>query len=310
MDTVMQLTAYGDAAPEGLAAAGAAIERLERLVSVTREDSEVYRANSRPGQALPVSEDTALLIENALRIGARTGGALDISVYPIVKAWGFTTDGYRIPSDGELAALLASVDYTAIEYERDAQTLRVPEGMQIDLGSIAKGYSGDLAAEALRASGVRSALLSLGGNIQTLGAKPNGEPWRVAVRDPEDAELYAGAIDVTDKAVVTSGGYERYFTGENGEIYWHIMDPATGRPARSGLISVTVVGTSGMECDALSTALFVLGAEGAAAYWREYGGFDAVLITENREIWITEGIERAFSPLGAYEDADLTVVRK
>lgn len=310
MDTVMQLTAYGGNAAEGLASAQAAILELESLVSVTDENSEIFRVNSGSVAPFAVSGITAELLETALAFCARTDGAMDVSIYPIVKAWGFTTDAYRVPSDAEIAALLPLVDYTAVDYDAAARTVRIPGGAQLDLGSIAKGYSGDLAIDAIKSVGVASALISLGGNVQTLGAKPDGSAWRVAVQNPEAPEDYAGVVEVVNKAVITSGGYERYFVGDDGEVYWHIMNPATGKPAKSGLISVTIIGESGALCDAMSTPLFVMGLDAAAGHWREYGDFEAVFITENHELYITEGLEGSFSPLGNYADTNVTVIRR
>ena len=143
---------------------------------------------------------------------------------------------------------------------------------------------------------MESALLSLGGNIQTVGAKPDGSPWRVAVQDPEqDGQTALGVVEVVDLAVVTSGGYQRYFE-EDGTRYWHIMDPDTAAPARSGLSSVTVVGADGTVCDALSTALFVIGAEEAADFWRENPSLavELILVEEDGTVLITPGLEDAF----------------
>jgi thiamine biosynthesis lipoprotein len=311
MNTVMEFTAYGADAEAALADAETAVTDLENLLSVTDGNSEIYRVNNgEPGVAVTVSEQTAYLLDNALRFCARTDGALDISIYPVVRAWGFTTDAYRIPTDGELLALLKSVDYTAIAFDPLSRGICLPEGMQLDLGAVAKGYASDVAADAMRARGVASAVLSLGGNVQTIGSKPDGSAWRVAVRNPDDAERYAGVLEVRNMAVVTSGGYERYFVGDDGEIYWHIFDPATGRPARNGLISVTIISDSGMTGDALSTSFFVMGLDAASAYWREYGNFEMTLITEDREIYITEGLETQFEALDEYAARDVTVIRK
>jgi thiamine biosynthesis lipoprotein len=135
----------------------------------------------------------------------------------------------------------------------------------------------------------------LGGNVQALGAKPDGSPWRVAVQDPS-GEGYLGVLEIDGQAVITSGGYERYFV-EDGVTYWHIIDPTTGTPARSGLISVTIVGDSGLLCDGLSTSLFVMGLEDATQFWQENSGFEAVFVTEDGQITITEGLQDKFSLL-------------
>ena len=184
----------------------------------------------------------------------------------------------------------------------------------LDLGAVAKGYTGDRLRELIlsRMGEDAHALLDLGGNIVAVGAKPSGDPWRVGVRDPDDGAELAGVIEVADKCVVTSGDYERYFE-RDGARYCHILDPATGEPARAGLRGVTVVGGagSGAMCDAYATALFVMGPEKAEAFWREHSGeFDMILIGENGGVTVTEGLENSFTPAGAYTDAPLTVLRR
>lgn len=304
MDTVMELTIYGDAAI--LNRAEERILHLESLFSVTDPASEIYTLDHAGSCVL--SEETGDLLEQALALCGRTGGALDISVYPIVRAWGFTTGSYQIPSDEDISELLESVDYTKIQYDPGTKAVRLPDDMEIDLGSIAKGYTGDKLTELLRENGVTSALLNLGGNVQALGSKPDGSPWRIAVKAP-DGDGYIGILELTDKAAITSGGYERYFE-QDGQIYWHIIDPATGKPARSGLVSVTVVGDSGALCDGLSTSLFVMGLEDAAALWRASDDFEAVFVDEDGNIAITEGLEACFTLPDTRADAELTVLRR
>ena len=289
MDTVMSVRLYAGGGEELLDGAEARVKELEGSLSVTDPDSEVYALNHAGTAAL--SPDTAALLEAALDLCRRTGGALDISVYPVLRAWGFTTGEHAVPGGDEIAALLPLVDYTGVSFEDGAAAL--PPGMEIDLGSVAKGYTGDVLASFLKDNGVTSALLDLGGNIQTVGAKPDGSPWRVAVRDPQ-GDGTVGVAEVEDQAVITSGGYERYFE-ENGVRYWHILDPETGKPARNGLASVTVVGESGVLCDALSTALFVMGLDGALDHWRRHRDFEAVFVLEDGSVTITAGLESRFT---------------
>ncbi len=293
MDTVMTLTVYGGES-DALDAAKARVLDLEALLSVTDPDSDVSALN-RAGTAA-LSPDTADLLGRALELCERTGGALDVTIYPVVRAWGFTTGDYTVPDGDTLAALLEKVDYTEVRLEGDTASL--PAGAEIDLGAVAKGYAGDALAALLREKGVESALLELGGNIHTVGSKPDGSDWRVAVRDPADKEGYLGVVSVSNKAVVTSGGYERYFE-QDGVRYWHIMDPRTGAPARSGLASVTVAADSGLYADALSTALFVMGREAALDYWRAHRDFEAVLVSEDGSVTVTAGLEGSFTLSGA-----------
>ena len=286
----MTLRLYEGGDENTLDQAEARVRELEGLWSVTDGTSEISTLN-HDGSA-ELSPETAELLGAALDMCRRTDGALDISTYPVLRAWGFTTGEYSVPGGEAIAALLPLVDYGRVALEAGAAAL--PPGMEIDLGSVAKGYTGDALAALLKQGGAASALLDLGGNIQAVGSKPDGSPWRVAIRDPAgDGNI--GVVEVVDQVVVTSGGYERYFE-EDGVRYWHIIDPATGWPARSGLTSVTVVGESGLLCDGLSTALFVMGREGALEHWRQHRDFEAVLVSEDGSVTITAGLEGRFTP--------------
>ena len=278
MNTYMTFTAYGEDAQAALQEAEECIQQVEGLWSVTDENSEIYQANHSGGQPVTVSEETAEIISFALEMAQRTGGALDPTIYPVLTAWGFTTDSKQVPSQQQIAQLLEQVGYDRIQI--NGSELTVPDGMELDLGAVGKGYTADLVTEILRRHGVTSALISLGGNIQSIGSRPDGSDWRLGIRAPwESGNL--GVLTVSDAAVVTSGGYENYFDDEQGNIYWHILDPSTGYPADSGLQSVTIVGREGKMCDALSTALFVMGAQSAEQYWRENGGFEMLLVTDS-----------------------------
>lgn len=306
MDTVMTLTVYDGRDGEALLQdAAGCIRALEGKLSVTSETSEIYRVNHAGGQPVPLSEDVRNLLKEALILCEDTGGALDVTVYPVVRAWGFTTGEYRIPGDAELSNLLEKVDYTQAALTEDAVTL--PEGVELDLGAVAKGWTGDRLMELFRKSGVTSAVVELGGNVQTLGAKPDGSPWSIGLQAPEGG--YAGALEVVDKAVVTSGGYQRYFE-QDGTRYCHIIDPDTARPAENGLASVTIVADRGVLGDGLSTALFVMGRDRAEAYWRTRQDFDFILLDEDGAAVITEGLEDCFSLYGEWVDHPLEIIRK
>lgn len=307
MDTYLNLTAYGQNAEAALEQAQNRIQELESLWSVTDEHSEIYAANHSGGTAVAVSGDTANLVRYALDMARQTNGALEPTLYPVLTAWGFTTDSFQIPAREELDRLLEEVDYTRISLEDTALT--VPDGMQLDLGAVGKGYAADEAAAVLREDGVESALLDFGGNILTVGAKPDGSPWRVGVRDP-DGEGNLGVLELTDQGVSVSGGYEKYFIGEDGARYWHILDPATGAPARSGLVQTAVVGDESKRCDALSTALFVMGLDRAVRYWREHRDFEMILLAEDRTVYVTEGLSDAFSLGTGQEGREVQVIRR
>lgn len=307
MDTYMTITIYGENAETTLQQAEEKVAALEHMWSVTEETSEIYAINHSGGAPVTVSKETADLLSFSLRVSAWTNGALDCTLYPVLTAWGFTTGEYQIPQEEQLADLLENTGYEKVQL--NGQTVTVPDGMQIDLGAVGKGYTGDLVAQVLEESGVTSALLDLGGNIQTIGTKPDGTPFRLGIRSPFDEGTFA-TLEASDCAVVTSGGYERYFVGEDGETYWHILDPETGKPARSGLASVTIVGEEGRLCDALSTSLFVMGLEKAETFWRQRNDFEMVLVTEDGQIYVTQGLEENFTLSEMYATQEVHVIRR
>lgn len=293
MNTIMRFTAYGENAPDALAEIQRRITELEKLWSVTDEESELYALNHSGSGT--VSPETAELVSFALEISEKSGGALDPTIYPVLTAWGFTTDEKRVPPESELSALLQLVDYRAVSVSENTVTLR--EGMMLDLGAVAKGAASDAAVDILKKSGVKSALLNVGGSIMAIGTKPDGTDWRIGVKDPTDlvGDASIGVLKLRDCAAITSGMYERFFTAEDGTLYGHIIDPKNGYPVDNELLSATMISPDGTLCDALSTAVFVMGVERAEALWREIGGFDMLLITKSGEVIITEGAAGRFT---------------
>lgn len=293
MDTVMTLTAYGPNREAGLDRAQEEILELNALLSTGLESSEISRLNES-GSA-PLSAEPLALLERALALYDSTGGLFDPTVYPLVKLWGFYDKNYRVPSETELEEALSRVGAERIQIVGNSVSLG--ENQQIDLGGIGKGYASQRACEILKQAGVTSALLSLGGNIQCLGSKPDGTDWNIGIRDPWQEDALYAAVKVSDKAVITSGGYERYFQDpDTGRVYRHILDPRTGCPAESGLSSVSVITDDGTLGDGLSTALYIMGLKKAADYWRASGEtFEAILITGEGVLYATEGLEGQIS---------------
>ena len=293
MDTYMNVTAYGVGANEAVRRAEEEIERLDSLLSTGDQNSEIYQINQNGGGIL--SEDTAYLVERSLDLYQSTNGAFDIAIYPVMKAWGFTDDNFRVPEEEELQELLTLTDVNDISYDSRMKEISFQkEGMQIDLGGIAKGYTSARIMDIYRECGIKSGLVNLGGNVQALGTKTDGSKWRVAVQNPQDTDQYIGVLSIQDKAVITSGGYERYFE-QDGKTYHHIIDPKTGYPAENGLISVTIVTADGTLADGLSTSVFIMGKEAATEYWRAHSDeFDMILMTDDRKIYVTEGIANRF----------------
>ena len=286
MDTVMQATAYGSGADDALQAAEEEIYRLEQLFSCQASEAELARCN-RAGQ-LTVSAETAALVQTALDLSEATGGAYDPTLYPLALAWGFSGGQYRVPDEAELSALRTQTGAEHVQV--DGCRVRLDAGTQLDLGGIAKGYTAGRIHKILQDAGVRAAIVSLGGNVAAIGKKPGGGDWIVGLQDPQDPGSYFGTVAVSGACVVTSGGYQRYFE-QDGVRYHHILDPKTGRPAASGLQSVSVVSQDDTLADALSTALFVMGLDAGAALYRAGDlAFEAVFMTDDGSVWITPGL--------------------
>lgn len=307
MDTYMTITAYGENASGAVKEAAEKISALDALWSVTDENSEVSRINSSGGITAEVSAETSEILGRSIEISEITGGALDCTVYPVLTEWGFTTGEYKIPDEKTLENALSLTGYEKISL--DGNNVTLPDGMKIDFGALGKGAASAAAAKILRENGIESALLDLGGNIRVIGTKPDGSDWHLGIRSPFDDGII-GSIAASDCAAVSSGGYERYFVGSDGETYCHIIDPETGRPAKSGLSSVTVIGNDDILCDGLSTALYVLGAEKAEELWRTRDDFEMILVTDEKEILITAGISDVFSPDRDHADMDIRVIKR
>ncbi len=287
MDTIMEITVYGKGAQKAADAARAEIESLDAMFSVSGTGSDIRKVNESGGGA--VSEECALLVSRALELGADTGGAFDITLLPVIDAWGFHTDDPAVPDPAALADAMTRTGIGAVTVSGDMITF-AKDGMGIDMGAVAKGYAAGKAAETLKKAGITSALITLGGNVRTVGAKPDGSRWRVAVQSPFDGDDYICVVSVEDCAVVTSGGYQRYFE-QDGNTYHHIIDPETGYPADSGVVSATIVCGDDALADAFSTAVYVMGAERAQRLWREYDrSFDMIIVLRDGSVLVTEGI--------------------
>ena len=281
MDTYMTLVAYGDEAQTALDECARDINELERSLSRTIDSSCVARLNAEGSFS---DEETARLVDAALRCSAETGGTFDITIAPLVELWNITGDEPYVPTQREIDTLLPNVGSGHVHIKDSTVTL--DKGCAIDLGGIAKGYASDCVADIFKSHGIESGTVSLGGNVYVCGTKPDGKPWTVGIQNPEGGDCAAYA-ELSEAFAVTSGGYQRFFTAEDGTIYQHIIDPRTGAPAQSDLTSVTVIGKNGTRCDAYSTALYVMGEAGAIDFWRSQGGFDMILITADGRLLYT-----------------------
>lgn len=311
MDTIMELQASGENAEIGLDNAEKEIHRLDRLFSITEKESEVTKINENAGIGpVEISQDTKDLLVSAKEINELTKGAFDITVEPVVKAWGFTEEVHHVPSMEKLKELLTLVDEKSLEVKEEENTAFLKrQRMALDLGGIAKGYTSDRVTQLLKSQGITSAILSLGGNISAIGLREDGEKWNVAVQDPINTSEYVGVLHVNDQSVITSGGYQRFFE-EDGKVYHHIINPKTGHPAEEGLLSVTIISANGTKADGLSTALFVLGLDKATEVWRASEDFEVVFVTDQKQVFVTEGIAADFVFNGQKQGYTCDVIKR
>ncbi len=261
MDTVMDLQIWGNDSKKAAQIVKQLLADLDDMWSAQRETSKISALNR--GESF---EDTLLAQVQSMR--ERTGGAFDPQLYGVTRLWNFSGQEHRVPTAEQL---------------RDGLEQRL-----WDLGGAVKGYAGDLAVERLQTMAVSHGILNLGGNVQTYGSKPDGEPWSIGIQHPDGGDNVGVVSVVGTMAVVTSGDYQRYFE-QNGIRYHHILDPKTGMPAESGLRSVTVICRNGLTADCLSTALFVMGLEQASRFWQQSDDFEAVFILADGSIFATEG---------------------
>ena len=266
MDTVMDLQVWGADKEKGIEEVKDLLKELENGWSATKADSVIEKLNS--GASVELNPKQQWVLDETLKLSLRTGGSFDPTLRSVMLAWGFYHKDYRVPTEDELQEAL----------KQD----------QWDLGGVIKGYAGQKAVERLQALDVDRAILNLGGNVQTYGNKPDGSPWQIGIQNPKGGDPL-GVVSVHGTmAIVTSGDYQRYFE-VGGVRYHHIIDPATGYPADSGLSSVTVICEDGMMADAFSTALFVMGLEKGADFWRQNDDFEAVFILSDGTVYATEG---------------------
>jgi len=298
MNTYMTITANGVEAQAAIDAAQTEIYRLENELSRNLDASEISKINSNSGIGpVVVSQETFDIIAVAVTYSGLTDGAFDITIAPIMDIWGFKDSNYRVPAASEIQATLPLVGWSRIILDRTNMTVELPVvGMELDLGGIAKGYASDKVQKVMHGFNITSALISLGGNVAVFGPKADGSLWKIAISDPQAPDSYIGVLQATDVSVITSGGYERNFT-QGGITYIHIMDPATGSPVQTDLLSVSIISPDGVQGDSLSTALFVMGKDKAIAYWQAHKDFACVLVTTTGEVFASADIKDTFALL-------------
>lgn len=291
-DTVIRITLYDSEDEALLDHCFALAETYEAMLSRTKENSDVWKLNHADGGFVPLQEDTLTLLRTALSYAELTDGKVDPTIGSVNKLWNFTdSDAAILPDDTKLAQALSYVDYRAVTIDDNMAALNAPDA-EIDLGFIAKGYIADRMKEYLVSQGITSALINLGGNVLTIGNRPDDLPFKVGIQKPFAAGgVTAATLSVTDKSVVSSGNYERYFE-KDGKIYHHILDTKTGYPVWNNLSEVTIVSESSMEGDALSTICFILGEKKGMEFIESLPDTEAIFITSNGKILRSSGLRQ------------------
>ncbi len=288
MGTVVEITVSGAEDPnlarQAVDAAFREIERVENKFSAYKPDSDVGRINRlAPGRMLEVDDETLRLIEAAIDYNAKTAGAFDITVKPLVDLWGFSSHEGRVPSADEIRAALSLVGPDKIIVDRPNKKIGVAkEGVRIDLGGIAKGYATDMAIAALKRSGIKNAIVNSGGDMYCLGRRNARELWRVGIQHPRRKDSLIASLALEDAAVNTSGDYENFFK-VGGKRFCHIIDPRTGMPVGSLPSSATIIAKNSTEAQSLAKVQMVLGAAEGAGVIEKNFAVDWIVISEEAE---------------------------
>lgn len=289
MDTLVQMEVHGEDAEKAAEESMDRIKELENLMSKTLETSEIYKINNKPEEKVDISEDTKLVLEKSLHYAEITEGKFDPTIGALVDLWGIGTDDARVPSDSEIKDALEKTGYQQLDL--DDKRAEVENGVQLDLGGIAKGYAADEVKKIAEKHNVKSAFVNLGGNVLVIGDKANGSKWRVGIQDPRQGRgSVMAVVEASDKTIVTSGNYERYFE-EDGKVYHHILDPDTGYPADTELLSVSIISDNSFDADALSTSIYIMGLKKGMKFIEEMEDVEVMFITDELEVYISSGLK-------------------
>lgn len=301
MGTIISEKVYGKNAEKAAQEVMEKFKYIEDTMTINAPGSEIDQLNAQAGKkSVQVSEDSFRVLQKAQEFAQKTQGAFDPTVGPLVKAWGIFTDAPRVPAAEEINQLRGLVNYRDLILDVKTRSAKLArQGQILDLGGIAKGYAGDVAIEIYKKHGIQSAFVNLGGNVVVLGKKPDGSLWRIGIQDPRDTQgKLIGIVKVADKAVVTAGDYQRYFE-KDGKRYHHILDPETGYPSQSDLISVTIITDSSTDADGMDTGLFVLGREKAMEIVKNTKNMEAIMVTADKKVYATAGAAKIFTFEGA-----------
>ena len=285
-DTIIKIDIYDSSNQDLLEQCFSYCQEFENLISRTIETSEIYKINHANGNAVIVSDTTIELLKKGIVYGDLTNGNFDITIAPLTELWDFKNNSGNLPADADIQEALSHVNYKNIQIKGNEVTLLDPKAA-IDLGGIAKGYMADKLKEYLISQNVKSALINLGGNIVTIGSKPNGQPVKLGIQKPfEKQGTVITVVDSVNNSLVSSGVYERYFE-VGGKYYHHILNPKTGYPYDNGLLAVSIVSEKSVDGDALSTSCLALGLEKGIELIESVDNVEAIFITEDNKLHFT-----------------------
>lgn len=293
--TIVSITLRDHGNEELMNSLFARLREIEERMSTSIASSDIYKLNHAQGQAVTVHEDTYYVLSKAKEYRELSGGYFEPSLGGVVALWKIGTEEARVPAPEEIKEALTHVKGDEIQLLEDHQ-VRIPKGMVLDLGAIAKGYAADEVARMAKEAGVQSAVFDLGGNVLVLGEKDGGS-FRIGIQEPF-AEVERGKpfaiLSIKDETVVTSGDYERYFE-ENGKRYHHILDFRTGYPVENELASVSIITASSIEADAMSTAVYAMGLEKGKAFVESRKELEAIFVTRDKKVIVTTGLLDGFT---------------
>ncbi len=296
LGTIIRLRVEGSNGEKAIEKAIDRLNIIENKMSVFKEFSEVSIINKKAGvSSQGVSKDTYFVIKKAVEYSRLSEGTFDPTIKPIVSLWRIGSDNPRIPSKSEIERNIKLVNYEDIVMSEKDNSIGLKHANQaIDIGGIAKGYAADEVKKVFKNHKIKSALIDLGGNIFALGKKPDKTLWNVGIQNPFNTRgEHIGVISGENKSIVTSGNYERYFT-KDGKVYHHIIDPKTGYPSESEIISATIISDYSIDGDGLSTGVYIMGLEKSLKLIESLEGIDAIFITKNKEVYITSDIKDNF----------------
>lgn len=296
MGTVVKVTLYENGSEEILDKVFERVKEIESLVSINQDNTELDKLNENAGiKPVKLSDTSFEIIEKALYYSEISNGEYDLTIGPLVKLWSIGLPEAKVPTQEEIDETIKKIDYSKVQLNKDTKEVFLEEkGMLLDLGSIAKGYAADEIVKILNEENIDSAIIDLGGNIYALGLKEGNRNWKIGIQNPYDERgRIIGALEVSNKTVVTSGVYERYIE-QDGEKYHHILNPSTGYPYETEIAGVSIISDKSIDGDALSTLIFTKGLEEGLEFVENIDGVDAIFVTNDKEVYVTKGLKGNF----------------